>query len=100
MTTARTLALPRLVPSLSILAGALLAVYVALMVTTILFAALQTDLAQQVQDKRMQVAKLETRYYDDVASLDDTNPQSLGFVTPDSVQYVTAVAPQNLTFAR
>lgn len=100
MTTARALALPRLVPAFSILAGVLVAVYVALMVATILFAALQTDLAQQVQDKRMQVAKLETRYYDAVAALDDTNPQSLGYVTPGSVEYVTAVAPQNLTFAR
>ena len=44
-TTALALRSPRLIPLLTLIAGTMVAVYVALMVTTILFAALQTDLA-------------------------------------------------------
>lgn len=98
MTTA--LSHPRLVPALYVLAGLLLAAYVALMVTTILFAALQTHLAQDVQDKRMEIAKLESVYYSKVADLDSTDPYSMGFVTPKNVHYVSAAKiPTNLTFA-
>lgn len=97
MTTALTN--PRLVPLLYVLAGMLLAAYVALMVTTILFAALQTQLAQDVQDKRMEIAKLESLYYEGVAQRDATDPQSLGFVTPTTVHYVSAAKIPNLTFA-
>lgn len=102
--TAPTLSLaiarPRLIPLLSVVAGALLAAYIALMVAAILFAALQTELAQGVQDKRMAITKLESAYYASVAQLDATDPHTLGYVTPKRVQYVAASALPNLTFAR
>lgn len=94
------LARPRLIPLLTALVGTLLAAYVALIVTTILYAALQTQLAQNVQDKRMQIAKLESSYYASVASLDSTDPHALGYVTPQHVQYIAAAALPNLTFAQ
>ncbi len=56
---ARTFTRPNLIPLLWVATGLLLAVYVALMVTTILLAALQTELAQQVQEERITIAALE-----------------------------------------
>jgi sensor histidine kinase regulating citrate/malate metabolism len=91
---------PRLIPTLYILVSVLVAVYVTLMVTTILFAALQTKLAQNVQDTRMEISRLETSYYDAIAQLNATNPQTLGYIKPTKVQYVSASALPNLTFAR
>lgn len=91
---------PRLIPSLSILAGALLAAYVACMVAAILFAALQTQLAQNVQASRMAIGKLEGAYFAGVSQLDSTDPHTLGYVTPQHVKYVSAASlPNNLTFA-
>jgi hypothetical protein len=91
---------PRLVPALSASIGVLVAAYVALMVTTIIFASLQTQLAQDVQDKHMQIAKLEDSYYASVATLDSTDPHALGYVKPAHVQYLTEASLPNLTFAR
>lgn len=90
---------PRLTPLLSATAGALVAVYVALMITTIIFASLQTQLAQNVQEKHMEIAKLEDSYYASVAQLDSTDPHSLGYVTPPHIQYLSAATLPNLTFA-
>lgn len=94
-----TLPRPRLIPLLSASAGVLVAAYVALMITTIVFASLQTQLAQNVQNKHMEIAKLETAYYASVAALDSTDPRSLGYVTPSHVQYLTQASVPNLTFA-
>jgi hypothetical protein len=91
---------PRLIPALSILAGALLAAYIALIIAAILFAALQTQLAQNVQSTRMEIGKLESTYYTGVAQLDSTDPHALGYVTPSHVQYVAAAQLPNLTFAK
>ncbi len=96
---AAALSRPRLVPLLSILAGALFAAYVALMVTTILFASLQTQLSQEVQDKHMQIAKLETTYYGSVAEIDSADPHALGYVTPKRVEYVTEAQAPGMAFA-
>lgn len=100
MIAAHTLTRSRLIPLLSILMGALLAAYVALMVATILFASLQTQLAQNVQEKRMDIAKLESTYYVAVANLDGTDPHALGYVTPSHVQYVSQAAMPNFAFAQ
>lgn len=94
------IARPRLLPLLSASAGLLVAVYVALMVTTIIFASLQTQLAQEVQDKHMAISKLENAYYSSVATLDSTDPRTLGYVTPSHVQYLSEASLPNLTFAR
>jgi len=93
------IARPRLIPALTTVVGVLIAAYVALMIATILFAALQTQLAQDVQEKHAEIGKLENDYYASVAELDATDPHSLGYVTPTHVSYVTAAAPSSLTFA-
>ncbi len=94
------IAQPRLMPLLYSLVGVLLAAYVALIVTTVLFAAVQTKLAQDVQQRRMEIGKLEGKYYEAIAVLDSADPHALGYVTPARVQYVTAAQLPNLTFAR
>lgn len=94
-----TIAQPRLTPILTVITGALVATYVALMISTILFAALQTQLAQNMQDSQMQISKLENTYYAAVANLDATDPHTLGYVTPQKVEYVTQASASNLTFA-
>lgn len=89
----------RPIPLLSLLAGLLIAAYVALMIATVLFATLQTQLAQEVQQKHMQIASLERAYYDKVAELEATDPHTLGYVMPEHVTYVSATPLPNLTFA-
>ncbi len=89
----------RPIPLLSLFAGLLAAAYVALMVATVLFATLQTQLAQEVQQKHMQIASLERAYYGKVAELEATDPSTLGFVMPKNVRYVSAAPLPNLTFA-
>jgi hypothetical protein len=90
----------RLNSLLTLLVGALLAAYVALVVVTVVFAAVQTKLAQHVQEQRMEISKLETSYFAAIAALDTTDPYALGYVKPHSVQYVSAAKLPNLTFAR
>ncbi len=100
MTTATArVARLRPIPFLSLIAGFLVAGYVALMIATVLFATLQTQLAQEVQQKHMQIASLERAYYEKVAELEATDPRSLGYVTPAHVTYVSATQIPNLTFA-
>lgn len=94
-----TLARPRLIPLLSATVGTLIALYVALMVTTIVFASLQTHLAQEVQQKQMAIGKLESDYYTQVAQLGAMDPQSLGYVKPAHVTYLTQTSLPGLTFA-
>lgn len=94
-----TIARPRLIPALSAAVGILIALYVALMVTTIVFASLQTHLAQEVQQKQMAIGKLESDYYAQVAQLDSMDPQSLGYVKPAHVTYLTQAPLPGLTFA-
>lgn len=84
----------------SALCGALLAAYVALMVTTIVFASLQTQLARSIQDTQMEITKLESQYYDAISSLDSVDPHALGYVTPHAVRYVAATPVSGLTFAQ
>lgn len=90
----------RTMPLLKILVGALLAAYIALVVVTVVFAAVQTKLAQHVQEQRMEIGKLETKYFAAIAAIDETDPYALGYVKPHSVQYVSAAKLPNLTFAR
>ncbi len=94
-----TFAMPdRLVPVLALACGALATVYVALMVTTILFATLQTQLASSIRDTQATIATLETKYYQSISELDSTDPYAVGYVRPAQVVYVSARALPNLSF--
>lgn len=85
---------------LSVIAVGLLTVYLTLMVSTIVFAALRTDLAGQVRDRSAEIARLESSYYDAIERVGSSDPATLGFVAPAKVHYVTEVRTSGLSFAR
>lgn len=87
------------IPLLMVVAGALVATYVALIMSTIMFAAWQTQLATNMDDTRADIARLETKYYAQITSLDGMDPASKGLVKPGNVAYVTASKTPGLTFA-
>jgi hypothetical protein len=94
-------ALPRrLNVYLGLVAGALVAAYVVIMVITILLAALETQLSQNIQTKQMAIQKLESSYFASINELDSTDPAALGYVTPKHVAYVAATEAQGLSFAK
>jgi hypothetical protein len=81
------------------IAAALAALYIGLMLTTVFFAAWQTQLARGIDDTRSRILALETRYYSEIAKLDSTDPGSVGLVAPSKVEYVVAARMPGLTFA-
>jgi len=94
-------ALPRrLNVYLMLMAFALIAAYVAIMVITILLAALETQLSQNIETKQMAIQKLEASYFNSIDQLDSTDPASLGYVTPQHVAYVQAAEASGLSFAK
>jgi|CXWL01.1.fsa_nt_gi hypothetical protein len=89
----------RTIPLLSVFSGILISVYVVLVCTTVVFAAVQTDLARTLSDTRASIGTLEASYYEKVAELNNTDPASIGLVTPILVQYVSAIKVTGITFA-
>lgn len=95
-----TLSMPdRIVPMLTAAAFALAGIYIAFMVTAIFFATLQTKLAHSIGETRASIERLESSYYDAIASIDTTDPAALGLVAPARVTYVTAARGTDLTYA-
>lgn len=80
------------VPALTYSIAALIASYLVLVVVTVSMAAWQTNLAMQVHETEADIARLEARYYDMVAEIDQTNPASLGLVAPKTISYATTQA--------
>jgi len=94
-------ALPRrLNVYLALIAGALIAAYVVVMVITILLAALETQLSQNIETKQMAIQKLESSYFASINQLDAADPAALGYVTPKHVAYVEAADAPGLSFAK
>ena len=89
----------RPVQLLSLIAAGLVAVYIVLVVTTIFFAAWQTQLASRIDDAHASISALEDEYYAAIARIDATDPSALGLVAPDRVEYVVAARVPGLSFA-
>ncbi len=89
----------RLIPILSLSCATLFVAYVALVIATIFFAALETKLAASMRDAESRIASLETEYYDAIEKLNSTNVASAGFHQPRSVEYVAANGKPTVTFA-
>ena len=89
----------RIVLMLSVTAAGLVAVYITLMLTTIFFAAWQTQLASGIDDSRERIHRLEDQYYQVIDKIDATDPGSMGLVAPHTVEYVVAARMPGLTFA-
>ncbi len=78
-------------------AGSLATLYVMLVIATISFAAIQTDLASSVRDTQSAIGATETDYYAQVAKLSAVAPSSIGLVSPSRVSYAVKVAGPTLT---
>lgn len=87
----------RTVSILGYACGALVASYLVLIVVTVSMAAWQTNLAMEVHETEADIARLESRYYDMVAQIDQTDPGSLGLVAPTRVMYATTQAAPSVT---
>jgi hypothetical protein len=82
----------RLIPVLSFSCGTLTLSYVVLMVTTIFFAAWQTQAMGSVRLAESTIGNLEANYYTTINHLSSLDPTALGYVSPGQVEYVT-IAP-------
>ena len=57
----------------------------------------QTNLAMEVHETEADIARLEARYYDMVAQIDQTNPASLGLIKPGRVMYASTQTAPSVT---
>ncbi|MDR3548499.1 MAG: hypothetical protein P4M11_09595 [Candidatus Pacebacteria bacterium] len=91
----------RIIPTLGISCGALTILYIGLMISTIFFAAWQTQSVSTVNNLQSQIGNLENNYYTLTSHISQINPTSVGFVEPSQVQYVAEAnnASAGLTFA-
>ncbi len=87
----------RTISSLGALVAVLVLAYLGLVVTTVSFAAWQTDLAVSAQDTESSIGSLEGQYYAQVGRLAATDPASLGLSKPSHVSYAVAATAPTLT---
>ncbi|MBU0749958.1 hypothetical protein KKH15_00380 [Patescibacteria group bacterium] len=89
----------RTITTLSYFTGALLALYLVLVVATVSFAAWQTELAHSVRETEIAIGELETQYYKAIGRINDMNPLEAGFVAPSRIGYVVDSGPVGLSRA-
>ena len=87
----------RTISLLSYVAGALVCAYVALVVVTVTYATVQTDLALSVRDTESAISTVETDYYAQVSRLSATDPSSMQLQKPRVVSYATLLQAPSLT---
>lgn len=77
----------RLLPILRTTFFTLIAVYVVLMISTVSFAAHETDLREAIRYTEASIATLESRYFDAADELTKTDPALLGLGAPVGKRY-------------
>lgn len=87
----------RTIPFLSYTAAALIAVYLVLVVVTVTLAAVQTNLAVEVNEAEQDIVRLESRYYAMVAEIDRVDPGSRGLMKPEGTTYAVSAAAPTVT---
>jgi len=99
----QSLALPvmpdKTVTFLAFVAGAMLFVYVALMILTVTLATVQTSLASNMRETEGSITELETTYYASIAKVNATSPTAAGYVAPTDVKYAQQNTAPDLSFA-
>lgn len=75
----------------------LITVYIGLVVTTITYAAMQTELALTARDAESSIGAIETAYYAQVGVLSATDPKSMDLYKPSAVHYATRVTATGLS---
>lgn len=88
----------RTISFLSFVAGGCLCAYIALVVVTVTFAAVETKLALDVRDTESRIGMLETKYYAQVSELAATDPATMHLSAPGSVTYATRAPLPSLSF--
>jgi hypothetical protein len=78
----------RLIPALGISCGALTVLYIGLVISTIFFAAWQTQAVSSINNTQSEIGNLESSYYTITSRISEINPAQAGFVDPTNVQYV------------
>ncbi len=87
----------RTISFLSAVAAALTGLYVVLVVVTVTYATIQTDLALTVRDTESEIGMVESRYYEQVSALAATNPVDMNLSKPVSVTYATLAKAPSLS---
>lgn len=87
----------RTISILGAVAGSLMAVYLVLVITTVCFAAMQTDLALAVRDAESHIGTLEATYYDQVGALAAMDPRAMNLAKPQAVTYATEAPAPSLS---
>jgi hypothetical protein len=87
----------RTISFLSLVAGGCVTVYIALVIVTVTFAAVQTDLALSVRDTETEISMIETRYYQQVGELAAVDPATLNLGKPSVVTYATLAQAPSLS---
>lgn len=80
-----------LIPTLSVVVGVLLITYVGLLAFIMTYGAIQMQSAEALRDTRAHVATLDTKYFNMIASINQTDPTTLGFVKQRNIAYVTNI---------
>ncbi len=89
-------ALP-LIPTLSAIAGLFLVAYIGLLAVVMTYGVIEMQSAQAVRDTRAAVGTLETKYLAEITTINNLNPETLGYVKPAAVAY--AVGSVSASFA-
>lgn len=71
--------------------------YIGLVIVTVTFAAIQTDLALAVRDTETEIGMIETQYYVQVGALAAVDPASLDLRKPSVVTYATLAQAPSLS---
>lgn len=85
------------IPFLSYTAAVLVTLYLVLVATTVYMAAWQTNLAVQIHETESELSRLESRYYDVIATIDRTDPAAFGLTKPAAVTYATTASAPTMT---
>lgn len=87
------------ITALSVLSICMLVAYVACIATAMFFATVRTELSASVRQVETRVGALETDYYDAITRLNAMDVTSIGYVTPDDVEYVALDGSPTVTRA-
>lgn len=87
----------RTISFLSVVAAALTSLYVVLVVVTVTYATMQTELALSVRDTESDIGMVESHYYQQVSVLAATNPVDMNLGKPLSVTYATLAKAPSLS---
>ncbi|MEK7101168.1 MAG: hypothetical protein AAB921_03665 [Patescibacteria group bacterium] len=82
---------------LSAIVGGCVVTYIALVIVTVTFAAVQTDLALSVRDTETEIGMIETSYYEQVGALAAVDPSTMNLHKPHAVTYATLAQAPSLS---